>query len=196
MIFALQGSLQIKKIYDPSWCLGERQWMVKKSKKSLKAMCKFLPAWKAWGCESCLTSLPLLTGPYWALLGLTGPYDLLGCFRSQKFKIWSFPTDLPQAPYVGQLLGWQLRAQELHYRLDPVCVLHLVDVALQHHTQHLEDGGYIWTHCHCLQLQTLLLDIHSMTASWDIACLLREFSDSSISLDTSFSPFILKARLK
>ena len=36
MIFALQGSLQIKKIYDPSWCLGERQWMVKKSKKKFE----------------------------------------------------------------------------------------------------------------------------------------------------------------
>ena len=50
------------------------------------------PAWKAWCCESCLTSLPLptgpyltfltllgFTGPYWALLGLTGPYwALLG----------------------------------------------------------------------------------------------------------------------
>ena len=43
------------------------------------------PAWKAWGCESCLKSLPLLTEPYWhiftdlpgpfsALLGLTQPY--------------------------------------------------------------------------------------------------------------------------
>ena len=39
MIFALQGSLQIKKIYDPSWCLGERQWMVKKSKKKVYRPC-------------------------------------------------------------------------------------------------------------------------------------------------------------
>ena len=44
------------------------------------------PAWKAWCCESCLTSLPFaywalldLIWPYWALLGLTRPYwALLG----------------------------------------------------------------------------------------------------------------------
>ena len=30
------------------------------------------PAWKASGCESCLTSLPLLTEPYWVLLSI-GP---------------------------------------------------------------------------------------------------------------------------
>ena len=27
-----------------------------------------------WGCESCLTSLPWLTKPYWVLLGLSGPF--------------------------------------------------------------------------------------------------------------------------
>ena len=32
------------------------------------------PAWKAWGCESCFTSLPLPTGSYLTLLGLTGPH--------------------------------------------------------------------------------------------------------------------------
>ena len=30
------------------------------------------PAWKAWGCESCLTSLPYLTEPYWVILGPSG----------------------------------------------------------------------------------------------------------------------------
>ena len=32
---------------------------------------KYESAYKAWGCESCLTCLPLLTGPFWVLLGLS-----------------------------------------------------------------------------------------------------------------------------
>ena len=37
------------------------------------------PVWKSWCCESCLTCLPLPTGPYLTLLGLTGPHwALLG----------------------------------------------------------------------------------------------------------------------
>ena len=35
----------------------------------LPYVCWYKPAWKAWGCESCLTSLPLLTEPHWVLLG-------------------------------------------------------------------------------------------------------------------------------
>ena len=32
------------------------------------------PAWKAWDCESCLTSLTFLTGPYWVPLGPSGSF--------------------------------------------------------------------------------------------------------------------------
>ena len=55
--------------------------------KTIKLMLYFLyyePAWKAWGCESCLIqfSLVVFAGLYWVLLGLTGPYwtllDLTG----------------------------------------------------------------------------------------------------------------------
>ena len=35
------------------------------------------PAWKAWGCESCLTSLPYLTEPYWVLLGPSWSFCVL-----------------------------------------------------------------------------------------------------------------------
>ena len=54
---------------------NERNYSLHKKFKYFFA--KFLnlqPAWKAWGCESCLTSLPLPTGSYLTLLGLTGPY--------------------------------------------------------------------------------------------------------------------------
>ena len=43
-------------------------------------------------------------------------------------------------------------------------------------------------------LSTLLLDIQSMTSSWEMPCLLRELSVSSIRRDTSFKPFILKQK--
>ena len=71
------------------------------------------PAWKAWGCKSCLIcvnlSLPVLssfllsllffllglTGPYWSLLVLTGPFLLV-------LTSWSLLT----GPYLLVLIYW------------------------------------------------------------------------------------------
>ena len=47
------------------------------------------PAWKAWGCDSCLTSLPFPTRPYLTILGLTWPYlTLLGLTGPYWATFW------------------------------------------------------------------------------------------------------------
>ena len=51
------------------------------------------PAWKAWCCESCLTSLPLPTGPYLTLYSIiivsTSPIDINeNIYKKKSQRYW------------------------------------------------------------------------------------------------------------
>ena len=100
------GNRQIQQWMSSSWscgsytypCRGEGTWCGHIIQQCQCEVQQKQPAWKAWGCESCLISLNLpwcvfdsfcfylslhyliFTGPYWVLLGLIS--DTTTCWAS------------------------------------------------------------------------------------------------------------------